>query len=69
MDQTKAVLLKTALENMISHLNVPVHLVASIEDEELKHLIGSLSADIVAKIDFEILPRLCADFPGLKDSG
>jgi hypothetical protein len=69
MDQAQAEALKLALEHMISCLNLPMHLAANSSNEDLKRLIGALSAEIISKIDFEILPCLYREFPGLKSNG
>ena len=68
MNQHEAEVLKMALDNLIHCLDVPMHLAANSGDDQLKRLIGTLSAEIVSKIDFEILPHLCRDFPNLKSN-
>ena len=67
MDYEEAESLKVALEAHIHALNVPMHLAAKADDADLRRLIGGLSADVVSKIDFEIMPHLFKHFPNLKD--
>jgi hypothetical protein len=69
MDSKHAEALKASLETLVHGLNVPMLLASECGDPYLKHLIGSLAADVIGKVDHEILPRLHKNFPHLKASG
>ncbi len=56
MDKNQAELLRASLESVMNCLEVPMLLGTVIGDTVLKRAIGSLSADVIAKIDCEILP-------------
>lgn len=65
-DQAKA--LQIALEAVLHSLNVPAHLVSNIDDAQLKRMVGSLAAEVISKIDYEILPYLYEQFKDLKSA-
>jgi hypothetical protein len=66
MDYGEAKALKIAIGAVMLSLDVPVRLAANIDDPQLRQMIGSLAADVAAKIDYEIMPHICAHFPELK---
>lgn len=67
MDEKEAEALVTALADIIDRFEVPMQLTADTTDSELKRLIGTLAAETISKIDYEILPHLYAKFfPKLK---
>jgi hypothetical protein len=68
MDDKYAKVLKASLETWIQGLDVPMLVASECGDPYLKHLIGSLAADVIGKVDREILPRLYKSFPHLKES-
>lgn len=63
-DQARA--LQIALEAVLRSLDAPSHLVSSIDDAQLKRMVGSLAAEVISKIDYEILPYLYGQFKDLK---
>ncbi|MGO9007617.1 MAG: hypothetical protein ACLQIQ_08580 [Beijerinckiaceae bacterium] len=65
MDYVDAVALKASLEALMQSLNVATLLASNTGDEQLKRLVGSLAADVVAKFDYEILPYIHKLFPQL----
>ena len=70
MNCDDAELLKAALEDLMRYLEIPMRLAADSNDPRLKQMIGSLSADMIAKIDFEIFPylyRRCPDLAANQD--
>jgi hypothetical protein len=66
MDYEDAVALKTSLEALMQCLNVPMLLASNTGDEQLKRLIGSLAADVAAKLGCEIMPYIYELFPQLE---
>jgi hypothetical protein len=66
MDYEMARAIKTALEAMIQSLNTPMRIAADLDNSKLRQMVGSLASDVIAKIDFEILPYLYAQYPELK---
>ncbi|MGP0057839.1 MAG: hypothetical protein ACLPID_00920 [Beijerinckiaceae bacterium] len=66
MDYKDAEALKASLDALMQCLNAPMLLASNTGDEQLKRLIGSLAADVAAKLDFEIMPYIYTSFPQLE---
>ncbi len=66
MDQEVAKDLKIALELVIRSLDAPMKLAADVEDKYLRRMVGSLAAEVISKIHYEILPYLYSQHPELK---
>jgi hypothetical protein len=66
MDHKDAKALNIALEAAMHSFNVATHLAADVDDPKLKRIVASLAAEVISKIDYEILPYIYEQFPDLK---
>ncbi len=58
--------LKVMLDALMRSLDPPMQFAADKADPMLRRMIGSLAGEVIAKIDYEIVPYLHSQYPELK---
>jgi hypothetical protein len=67
VDIKDARLLMKSFDVLVEQLNLPLYVAEHFCEDDVKDAVGAAFASLIREIDYDVLPKLIARFPELKE--